>query len=252
MKLTFDMRERKISVDGIRDVPLYSDEGFAIVKDLWLKVGWNRKYTYTFTWFGIPVIQLPDDMLRYQEVVFALAPDVIIETGVAHGGSLVFSASLCRLIGKGRVIGIDVDIRPHNRARLERHPLQGMIRLIEGSSTAPDVIERVRTLVKEDERVLVLLDSNHSYAHVMAELDAYAPLVSVGSYIIVADGIMRDLAEVSRGEPQWATDNPASAVEDFAASHPEFSLEEPAWSFNESSLRGNVTHWPKAWLKRLA
>ena len=116
MKIGFDLDTRVIDVDG-RRVDLYSDEGFRIVKDLWLKVSWSQKYTYTFTWLGIPIIQLPDDILRYQEAVFDIQPDVIIETGIAHGGSLVLSASLCKLMGKGRVIGVDIEVRPHNRAR---------------------------------------------------------------------------------------------------------------------------------------
>jgi len=134
MKIEIDFDTKEITTSEGKHIALYSDEGFGLVKALWLKVGWNQKYNYTFTWFGVPIIQLPDDMLRYQEVVFAVQPDVIIETGIAHGGSLVFSASLCKLMGRGRVIGIDIDVRPHNRVRLESHPLKNLITLIEGSS----------------------------------------------------------------------------------------------------------------------
>jgi cephalosporin hydroxylase len=190
-------------------------------------------------------------MLRYQELVFALQPDVIIETGIAHGGSLVFSASLCKLIGKGRVIGIDIELRPHNLARLESHPLKSLITLIEGSSVSTDIVASVRRLVQPGERVLVALDSNHSYAHVSAELAAYAPLVTHGSYIIATDGLMRDLADVPRGDAAWVRDNPTRAAEDFVAENHDFILEEPAWKFNESTLAGNVTHWPNAWIKRV-
>ena len=251
MKIEIDFESKEILTDEGERITLYSDEGFALVKDLWLRVGWNQKYNYTFTWFGIPIIQLPDDMLRYQEVVFALQPDVIIETGIAHGGSLVFSASLCKLIGKGRVIGIDIDVRPHNRAKLEAHPLKSLITLIEGSSTAPDIVARVKQHVRAGEKVLVALDSNHSYGHVSAELAAYAPLVTLGSYIIATDGLMRDLADAPRGDPTWARDNPARAAEDFVMKCNDFVLEEPRWRFNESTLVGNVTHWPSAWLKRV-
>jgi cephalosporin hydroxylase len=251
MKIEIDFDAREIRTGDGKGIALYSDEGFRLVKDLWLKVGWNQKYNYTFTWFGIPIIQLPDDMLRYQEAVFALQPDVIIETGIAHGGSLVFSASLCKLIGKGRVIGIDIDVRPHNRARLESHPLNGLITLIEGSSVSPDVVASVKQHVRAGEKVLVALDSNHSYDHVSAELAAYAPLVTPGSYIIATDGLMRDLTGVPRGEPTWDLDNPARAAEDFVTKHRDFVLEEPVWKFNESTLAGNVTHWPSAWIKRV-
>jgi cephalosporin hydroxylase len=251
MKIEIDFDTKEILTGEGKRIALYSDEGFMLVKDLWLRVGWNQKYNYTFTWFGIPIIQLPDDMLRYQEAVFALQPDVIIETGIAHGGSLVFSASLCKLIGKGRVIGIEIDVRPHNRVRLELHPLKSLITLIEGSSVSPDIVARVKQHVQADEKVLVALDSNHSYAHVAAELAAYAPLVTPGSYIIATDGLMRDLAQVPRGDPAWERDNPARAAEDFVAKHSDFVLEEPPWKFNESTLAGNVTHWPSAWIKRV-
>jgi len=250
MKIEFDFEGRTIKIND-RSVELYSTEGFNIAKDIWLKVSWNQKYTYTFNWLGVPVIQLPDDLVRYQEVIFKLKPDVIIETGIAHGGSLIFAASLCKLIGKGRVIGVDIDIRPHNRERLDAHPLREFITIIEGSSTAPDTIARVRQSTKQGETVLVVLDSDHSYAHVMEELRAYAPLVTPGSYIVATDGIMRDLSEAPRGKSGWARDNPACAANDFAASNSSFRIAEPAWHFNESALSGNVTHWPSAWLERI-
>jgi cephalosporin hydroxylase len=251
MKIQIDTDSQQIAFDNGETAPLYSDAGFAIIKDLWLKVGWNQKYNYTFTWFGVPVIQLPDDMLRYQEVVFALKPDVIIETGVAHGGSLIFSASLCKLIGKGRVVGVDIEIRPHNRERIENHPLAGLISLVEGSSTAPEIVRQVKDHVRPGDTVLVVLDSNHSYSHVTDELEAYAQLVTPNSYIVATDGIMRDLVDVPRGRPDWDKDNPAQAAEDFARRNPSFVIEEPQWRFRESTLTGNVTHWPSAWLKRV-
>ena len=179
-----------------------------------------------------------------------MQPDVIIETGVAHGGSLIFYASLCKLLGRGRVIGIDIEIRPHNRAAIEQHELFPLITLIEGSSTAPDVVEKVHSLIKPGEKVLVILDSNHTRQHVRKELESYHSLVSPGSYIVATDGIAKDLADVPRGNPDWKTDHPAAAAEEFAAQHPEFSIEQPPWPFNESELSQNVTHWPSAWLKR--
>lgn len=231
-------------------ISLYSKEGFELLSSLWLKVAWNQKYTYTYTWFGRPIIQLPDDMVRLQEVIYTGRPDVIVETGIAHGGSLVYYASLCKAFGRGRVIGVDIDIRPHNRAALEGHPLADMITLIEGSSVDPAIVSEVVRCIKPGEKVLVLLDSNHSAGHVRAELDAYAPLVSVGSHIVVTDGIMRDVADTPRGQPEWATDNPLTALDDFGSTHPEFIEEQPPWLFNESGLAANVTHWPRAYLRR--
>lgn len=253
MKLTIDTAAGTLvehRPDGDRPMSLYSDEAFALIADQWLRIGWNQKYPYTFSWFGRPVIQLPEDMVRVQEVIWRVQPDVIIETGVAHGGSLVFYASLCKAIGRGRVIGIDVEIRPHNRAAIEAHPLAGLISLIEGSSVDPAIVDRVRAEVGDAQRVLVLLDSNHSFAHVTAELEAYCGLVTPGSYIVATDGIMQSLSDVPRGQPGWKTDNPSEAARRFAAAHPEFVLEQPEWPFNESNLTRNLTHWPEGWLRR--
>lgn len=250
MKIEIDTDARTLTA-GTELLPLYSDAAFRVLSDLWLKVGWNQKYSYTMSWLGVPIIQLPEDIVRYQEVVYALKPDVIVETGIAHGGSAILSASLLKLIGKGRVIAVDIDIRPHNRQRIESHMLAPLISLMQGSSTAPEIVDRIKGGIKPGETVLVVLDSNHSYAHVTAELEAYAPLVTVGSYIVSTDGIMRDLADVPRGDGAWTRDNPAQAAVDFCARHPQFVLEEPAWPFNEATLEGNVTHWPDAWLKRI-
>jgi cephalosporin hydroxylase len=249
MRVSIDTEGRTLDVDG-RTLDLYSDEGFKVLSDLWVKVGWNQKYSYSFSWLGAPIIQLPEDMIRYQEAVVALKPDVIIETGVAHGGSAIYSASLCRLLGKGRVIAVDIEIKPHNRARIEQHPLADLITLIVGSSTAPDVVAQVKGLIKPGETVLVVLDSDHSYRHVADELAVYAPMVTAGSYIVATDGIMRDLEDAPRGKAGWEKDNPAQAAIDFAAGHPGWVIEEPAWPFNESTLTGNITHWPMAWLRR--
>jgi cephalosporin hydroxylase len=178
---------------------LYSKKAFELISDIWLTVGWNEKYPYTFTWMGRPVIQLPEDMIRTQEVIFQRKPDVIIETGIAHGGSLIFYASLCKLIGKGRVIGVDIDIREHNRKAIEEHPLYPMLTLIQGSSVDPAIVSKVKSLVSAGETVLVLLDSCHTRAHVKAELTAYHSLVTPGSYIVATDGSMKDLYDVPRG-----------------------------------------------------
>jgi cephalosporin hydroxylase len=253
MKLTIDTVEKTLTheADGdARVLDLYSKEAFELISLQWLKVGWNEKYPYTFSWLGRPIIQLPEDMIRTQEVIYRLRPDVIIETGVAHGGSLIFYASLCKLMGKGRIVGVDIEIRPHNREAITAHELFPFITLIEGSSTDPQIVAEVKRHVKEGETVLVILDSNHTRQHVLDELATYHELVTPGSYIVATDGSMRDLYDVPRGSPDWEWNHPAAAAEEFVAQHPEFVMEQPAWPFNESELTENITHWPDAWLRR--
>lgn len=253
MKLTIDTTQKKLikEVDGKQlCLDLYSKEAFELISQEWLRLGWNQKYTYTFSWMGRPIIQLPEDMIRIQEVIYRVKPDAIIETGIAHGGSLIYYASLCKAMGKGRVIGIDIEIRPHNRKAIETHELFPFITLVEGSSIAPDIVTQVKSLVNPGEVVMVILDSCHTKEHVFAELEAYHDLVTPGSYIVVTDGIMKDLHEVPRGNPQWIEDNPAAAAQQFVQNNSEFLLEQPEWPFNESELTDNVTHWPGSWLKR--
>jgi len=253
MKLTVDTDRGTLVLESNGasvSMALYSDEAFEVLSRLWLKVGWNQKYTYTFTWLGRPVIQLSEDLVRLQEVIYQTRPDVVIETGVAHGGSAVFYASLFEVIGRGRVIGVDISIRPHNRAAIEAHELASRISLIEGSSTDPTVVAKVRSMIAPGESVMVVLDSRHDKGHVLRELELYAPMVTPGSYIVATDGIMHDLADVPRGKSNWIDDNPAAAAVEFATDHAEFKLEQPAWPFNESTLTKNVTYWPNAWLRR--
>ena len=233
------------------DVLSLSDpRAFSMLSKAWLRSGWDTKYVYGFSWLGRPVIQLPEDMLRIQEVIYDIKPDVIVETGVAHGGSLIFYASLCTAIGKGRVIGIDIEIRPHNRAAIEEHRLSPLISLIEGSSIDADIIQSVKDQIGAAETVLVLLDSNHLKDHVLAELEAYSPLVSPGSYIVACDGIMQQVVGAPRTSEDWSWNNPISAVNEFIAKHPDFECVEPAWPFNEAMITERVTYWPKAFLRK--
>lgn len=256
MKITIDTEARTVTMSDsgrTESLPLYGKEAFERVSDIWLKMSWVQKYSYTFTWMGRPIIQHPEDLVRLQEVVYFLKPDVIIETGVAHGGSLVLSASLMKAMGRGRkVVGVDIEIRPHNRAALETHELFPMIELIEGDSTAPEVVAQAASHVRPGDTVLVILDSNHSRGHVLRELEAYHGLVTRDSYIVATDGIMRDLWDAPRGEPGWKIDNPAQAAHDFVAAHPEFVIETPPWRFNESDLDKEITGWPDAWIRRRA
>lgn len=236
---------------GTRTLSLGDPEAFRLVTRAWLRCGWDTKYVYGFSWMGRPIIQLPDDMFRIQEVIYRVQPDVIIETGVAHGGSLIFYATLCKAIGRGRVVGIDIEIRPHNRKAIEAHALASYISLVEGSSVDPTTVDRVRGQIREAECVLVLLDSNHTKAHVLAELEAYAPLVSIGSYIVAADGIMEQVAGAPRTRPEWSWDNPKAAAEAFTANRTDFVIEEPAFPFNEGAVTERVTYWPRGFIKRV-
>ncbi len=254
MKLVIDTTAKTLNIENDetnRSLPLYSKEAFELISHQWLKVGWDQKYPYTFSWMGRPIIQLPEDMIRIQEVIYRVKPDVIIETGVAHGGSLIYYASLFKAMGKGRVIGIDIEIRPHNRKAIEAHEMAGYITLVEGSSTAPEIVDAVKKMVKPGETVLVILDSNHTKQHVADELAAYHDLVTTGSYIVATDGSMKDLYDVPRGSPDWEWDHPTAAAAEFAQTHHDFVLVQPAWPFNESELTENITHWPGAWLNRI-
>jgi len=234
---------------------LMSPEGYAAIAAAWVRVGWELKHSYSFSWLGRPVIQLPEDLLRIQEAIHLVRPDIVIETGVAHGGSLVFHATICRALGHGRVIGIDRLIRAGNRQAIEAHPLADLITLIEGSSTDAETVRRVRAEVPAGARVLLLLDSNHSRAHVLAELDAYADLVPPGSYVLVADGVMAQVAGSARAGADWDVDHPLAAVREFLARRTDFVAEPPPWPFDESlGLRGvaPATYCPGGWLRRVA
>jgi cephalosporin hydroxylase len=254
-RITVDLAQGSVIVDhalGRDAYPLGTAEAFAAVSQAWLRCGWDVKYVYTFSWMGRPVIQLPEDLVRAQEVIYAVKPEVIVETGVAHGGSLVFYATLCKAIGRGRVIGVDVKIRPENRRALEAHELAGWMHLIEGDSTAPEVVALVTAQIRPRDRVMVILDSAHTRAHVQAELEAYASLVSPGSYIVVTDAVMKDFARSPRAGLDWSWNNPAAAVREFLERHTEFTVDRPSLPFNESLglTHSAVTYWPGGWLKR--
>lgn len=252
-----------ITIDGNKLIVSHSDndlheeydigspEAFRILSRLWLRSGWDNKYVYSFTWLGRPIIQLPEDMIRLQEVIYAVQPDAIVETGVAHGGALVFYAGLCKTMDRGRVIGVDVEIRSHNREAITSHPLSSFITLVEGNSISPETIAQVTSQIGPDETVLVLLDSCHHKQHVLEELRAYSTLVTPGSYIVAMDGIMEELAGAPRSSPDWSWNNPRQAALEFAAENPTFAIEEPQFAFNEGSVTERVTYWPSAFIKRL-
>jgi len=183
---------------------------------VWMRETVPYKYSYNFSWLGRPVIQYPQDMMALQEIVWRTQPELIVETGIAHGGSLIFFASLLELIGgEGRVLGIDIDIRAHNRAEIEAHRMARRIDMIQGSSIAADVAAAVATKAA-GKRTMVVLDSNHTKDHVTAELEAYAPLVSAGCYLVVLDTIVEDMPESFFADRPWGPGNsPKSAVRDF-------------------------------------
>ncbi len=236
---------------GEQALPLHSQEAFELLSREWVRLGWLHKYSYTFSWMGRPIIQLPEDMIRIQEVIYRVKPDVIVETGVAHGGSLIYYASLCKAMEKGRIIGVDIEIRSHNRQAIEAHELHPYITLIEGDSTAATTVEQVQSLIHPGETVLVILDSCHTKDHVLKELECYCSLVTKGSYIVATDGIMQDLHDLNGIDPDWKWNHPAAAAREFAAQHPEFALGQPPHVFNESQITDFITHWPDAWLKRI-
>jgi cephalosporin hydroxylase len=190
------------------------------------------KYSYNVSWLGRPIIQYPQDIVAMQELIWSIQPDLIIETGIAHGGSLIFSASMLELNAAcggpsdGEVLGVDIEIRSHNRKAIEAHPMFRRISMIEGSSIAPEIVEQVRAKAAGKKRVLVCLDSNHSHGHVLAELQAYAPLVSVRSYCVVFDTIVEHLPIETLGGRPWGPGNsPKTAVRKFLETHPEFEID---------------------------
>ncbi len=198
------------------------DREFRALTREWIKGANNHKYSYHFEWMGRPIIQYPQDIVALQELIWRIQPEMIIETGIARGGSLVFSASMLELNAAcggpdhARVVGIDVDIREHNKEALDAHPLRRRMELIEGSSIADDVVSRVSEIAGRVERVLVILDSNHSHEHVLGELRAYGPLVSLGSYCVVFDTIIAELPDADFGERPWGVDdNPKTAVSEY-------------------------------------
>lgn len=220
----------------------------------WIEKSANHKWTYNFSWLGRPIIQFPTDMVALQEIIWTVKPDLIIETGIAHGGSLIFSASLLALLDicdnrrnlERKVVAVDIDIRKHNRLAIENHPLASKITMIEGSSIDETIVQKVRDIAGTAERVLVCLDSNHTHDHVLAELLAYAPLVSPESYCVVFDTVIEDMPEhLFQNRPWGPGNNPKTAVWKFLETHPEFAIDQTI----DHKLQISVA--PHGYLKRL-
>ena len=219
-----------------------ADAPFVALSRDWLQASMQRKYVYNFDWMGRPIIQYPQDMVAMQELVWQVRPDLIIETGIAHGGSLVLSASLLAMLdmcdgieagatldprqSSRKVIGIDIDIRAHNRAAIESHPMASRIQMVQGSSVAPDTIAAVHAAAAGYQRVLVLLDSMHTHDHVLAELQAYAPLVTPGSYCVVFDTFVEDMPPGFFDDRPWDVgNNPKTALRQWLQTHPDFEVD---------------------------
>jgi cephalosporin hydroxylase len=235
--LTLDVGGDKLTVD------LYTKEGFDLLNILLLKVGAEQKVMYEPTWLGRPIIQFANDIVAIQEILWNVQPDLVIETGVAHGGSLILSASILQLIGRGRVLGVDIEIRPHNLEAINNHPLRHRIDLIEGSSIASETFAAVLPHANSAKKIMVILDSNHSAAHVRREMELYAPLVSVGSYLVVHDGAQAWVSEIPRGKPEWKDDHPLIAIHGFLKENRQFDVD-------PSCSRFGVTSSPSGFLKR--
>jgi cephalosporin hydroxylase len=228
--------------------------------DFYRRTG-SYKYTYNFAWQGRPIIQFPQDMVAMQELIWEVKPDLIIETGIAHGGSLIFSASMLALLEyceaietqkvldpskpKRRVLGLDIDIRAHNRDAIKAHPMSNRIDMIEGSSIAPEIIKQVHKYAGDYQKILICLDSNHTHDHVLAELEAYAPLTSVDSYCVVFDTIVEDMPDDMFPDRPWGVgNNPKTAVWEYLKTHPEFEIDK---SIQNKLL---ITVAPDGYLKR--
>lgn len=229
-----------------RIMKLHDDAEFRALSNAWRTMALERKYMNNFSWLGRPLIQLPQDAMAMQEIIWQVKPDLIIETGIAHGGSLILSASMVQLIGHGEVLGVDIEIRPHNRRGIEAHPLAHRIKMIEGSSIAPEVVAQVRAAAQGKQKVLVCLDSNHTHEHVLGELNAYADLVTSGSYCVVFDTFVEDMpAETEWPGRYWGKgNNPKTAVWEYLKSHPEFEIDH---SVEDRLL---VTSAPDGFLRR--
>lgn len=204
----------------------------ATLSKQWMKATADVQYGYNFNWMGRPIIQLPQDIMAMQELIFSIQPDLIIETGIAHGGSLIFSASMLELNAicggsqTAEVLGIDIDIRSHNREAIEAHPLFKRISMIQGSSIDSEIITQVREKAAGKQKILVCLDSNHTHDHVFAELKAYAPLTSVGSYCVVFDTVIEDMPDDLYENRAWGVgNNPKTATWEYLKTHPEFEID---------------------------
>lgn len=239
-----------------------SDKDLQAFSRIWSRETNRYNYTYNFSWLGLPIIQYPQDMVAVQELIWQVKPDLVIETGIAHGGSLILSSSVLAMIdmseaisegrsfdpriSRRKVLGIDIDIRAHNRSRIEKHPMASRIQMIQGSSIEASVVDQVRAIAKDYRNILIFLDSNHTHDHVLAELEAYAPLTSVGGYCVVFDTLIEDMPAAMFANRPWGPgNNPKTAVWQFLKSNPDFRID------TDIQNKLQITVAPDGYLKRI-
>jgi len=233
--------ERKRNIKRLR-----RDENLKKIAEKFLVESWKQKYSYNFDWLGRPIIQIPQDMFAMQEIIWEVKPDLIIETGIAHGGGLIFYASMLELIGKGEVLGIDIDIRKHNRKEIEKHKMFKRIKMIEGSSVDKKVIKKVANIVKKHKKVMVCLDSLHTHEHVLKELNLYSKFVSPGTYLVVFDTIIEYLPKGFFSNKPWDKGNsPATAIKAFLKKNKNFIIN------RDIGNKLVITSTPGGFLKKL-
>lgn len=236
------LKTKLVNEEGA-EIDIYSPDGLKALTRLWTNVFVYNRLMYEPTWLGIPIIQFPGDIVMMQELIWKVRPDVIVETGIAHGGSAILYASILELLGNGRVIAIDVEIRKYNRLAVNSHPLSHRIEMIEGSSIDPGVVADVRKRICKGEKVLVTFDSNHSFSHVLSEMELYSPLVSMDSYMVAMDGTLGLLQGLPNSKPEWSEDNPLRAIHTFLERHPD-------WEIDPYYNRLLITSNPDAFLRR--
>jgi cephalosporin hydroxylase len=221
-----------------------NDKEFVKLSRKWFDKAYSYEYLYHFTWLGRPIIQFPNDLIVLQELIWETKPDLIIETGIARGGSLIFYASMLQLIGKGKVIGIDVDIRKHNRIEIEKHPMFKRIHMIENSSTKKETISKISKFTKNKKNIMVVLDSNHTYEHVLKELELYSNFVKKGNYLIVFDTMIDDMQDkMFKNRPWGKKNNPKIAVDEFLKKNKRFKMDK------ENNRKLMITSTPYGFLK---
>lgn len=240
-KIDSFLNERKKNIYSLGSEPKFKQIGLNFIIETA-----KNKYSYNFSWLGRPIIQYPQDIIAIQEIIWEVKPDLIIETGIAYGGSIIFYASMLELIGHGEVLGIDIDIRSHNRKAIENHPMYKRITMIEGSSVSQEVINQVNEFAKKKGKILVILDSNHTYQHVLEELRLYSPFVTIGSYLVVLDTVIEDMPENSFPNKPWGKgNNPKTAVWEFLKNKKDFVVEKNI----ENKLL--ITVAPDGYLKKI-
>lgn len=235
--------EVKRNIEGLKD-----DKDVQALSRIWIREIARHRYAYNFSWMGRPIIQFPQDMVAMQEIIWQTKPDLIIETGIAHGGSLIYYASLLEMMGlDGYVLGVDIDIRPHNRAEIDAHPMRKRIQMVQGSSIAEETVAAVSKHAAGKKSVLVILDSNHTHTHVLEELRAYSPLVTPGNYIVVFDTLIEDMPDDLIHDRPWGKgNNPKTAVKEFMEENRQFEIDQTI----ESKIL--ITVAPDGYLKRIS